>query len=196
MDTNTVNRRKISEPAKCVNTMQALTNQRRNRIMATAILNAARLRELLSYDASTGIFKNRITRNGRAIAGQVVGSRHSDGYLTVMLEGKNHLAHRLAWLHTHGEFPIGQIDHINRNKSDNRIANLRDVSRSKNQQNKTEASSNNKTGFLGVVSHKGKFRAVIKAGGKRTYGGSFDTAELASEAYQRIKQIVHPGAII
>ena len=164
--------------------------------MATAIRNAARLRELLSYDPTTGVFTNRITRGPRATIGAVAGSPHSDGYLTIMLDGQNHLAHRLAWLYVYGEWPEGQIDHINRTKSNNWIGNLRDVARSKNQQNKVKASRNNKTGFLGVTAFKNSFRATIKVDGKRIHCGLHPTPELASEAYKRAKQKHHPMAVL
>ena len=163
--------------------------------MATAIINAARLRVLLLYNAATGVFTNRVTRGSRAVIGAVVGSPHSDGYLTIMLDGKNYLAHRLAWLYVHGSFPVGQIDHKNRIKSNNWINNLCDTTRSNNQQNKFDPSRNNKCGYLGVTAHKNGFRATIKVNGKRIHCGLHKTPELASEAYKLAKQKYHTVAV-
>jgi hypothetical protein len=90
-----------------------------------AKLTAERLRKRLRYDAETGLFTRRVG-SGHAHAGDMAGSVHSTGYVRICIDGGRYTAHRLAWLYVHGVWPSGQIDHINRNRSDNRIANLRE----------------------------------------------------------------------
>jgi hypothetical protein len=87
-------------------------------------LTAERLRERLHYDAETGVFTRRVG-SGHAHAGDMAGSVHSTGYVRIGIDGGKYTAHCLAWLYVHGVWPSDQIDHINRNRSDNRIANLR-----------------------------------------------------------------------
>jgi HNH endonuclease len=88
-------------------------------------LTAERLRERLHYDAETGVFTRRVG-SSNARAGDVAGSVHSTGYVRISIDGGKYTAHCLAWFYVHGVWPSDQIDHINRNRSDNRIANLRE----------------------------------------------------------------------
>lgn len=106
------------------------------------------IKELLSYDKDTGIFIWKKDRRG-VIPGTIAGSYNSYGYRQIIIYGTNYLAHRLAWLHEYGEFPKGQIDHINRVKDDNCIKNLRVVNNQENSRNKG-LQSNNKSGHQGV----------------------------------------------
>lgn len=71
------------------------------------------------------------------------------GYVTIRISGKSYLGHRLAYLLTHGRWPIGEIDHINGNKGDNRITNLREVTRQQNTFNVARRSTNT-SGYKGV----------------------------------------------
>lgn len=146
-------------------------------------LTAERLRELLAYDPNTGVFTWRLGR-GRVKAGYVAGAPNGKGYLLIKIDGKNHKAHRLAWLYMHGEWPSSEIDHKDRVKTNNRIQNLRAVTRSENSQNKT-LPKNNTSKFRGVYWHKRDRRWVAKIAinGKRKHLGHFDTAESASAAY-------------
>lgn len=99
------------------------------------ILTAERLRELLTYDPETGEFRWRYTRGCRA-RGQIAGTVTCLGYLTIAIDGRKYKAHRLAWLHVHGEWPYPEIDHINRIKLDNRLVNLRRATRAENNANR------------------------------------------------------------
>lgn len=87
---------------------------------------------------------------------------------------------------------VGQIDHINGVRSDDRIENLRDVPISGNQQNKRAAQANSHTGLLGVSSRGGRYMARIKVSGRHVYLGTYDTAQLASDAYLAAKKEMHP----
>ena len=88
-------------------------------------LTAERLRERLHYDAETGVFTRRFG-SGHARAGDMAGTVHRTGYVRISIDGGKYTAHHLAWLYVHGVWPSDQIEHINRKRSDNRIANLRE----------------------------------------------------------------------
>ena len=98
--------------------------------MAGFDLTAALARERFRYDQQTGILYRRHT------LAEKVGKAKSNGYLVVSAGGKNYQAHRVIWLITHGRWPAGDIDHINGIKTDNRLANLRDVSHKTNARNR------------------------------------------------------------
>lgn len=151
-----------------------------------------RLRQVLSYCPVTGHLHWRVTMGTRARAGQRAGSLSAQGYLVVGLDGlRNLFAHRIAWAIHHGRWPAGEIDHIDGDRTDNRMANLRDVATHENHQNMRKARSDNKVGILGVSRHKGRFRAQIQAQGKKRWLGEFDTAEAAHEAYLAAKRQLH-----
>ena len=116
--------------------------------------------------------------------GTEAGNMMQNGYRKLMFCGKQYLSHRVAWLLHHGYWPVGDIDHIDGNPSNNKIENLRDVPHSVNMQNRKSATVKNKTGFLGVVKRKNKYAAHIHKNGKQIYLGLFATAELAHQAYK------------
>jgi HNH endonuclease len=165
--------------------------------MAAADLTAARLRELLSYDPATGLFTRLVSGRGRgAIAGSVAGGKSLCGYIRIGVSGRFYMAHRLAWLYTHGVWPAGDIDHINGEKADNRLSNLRDVSTSVNMQNQRSAQPRNASGFLGVTRHGNRFEASIKINGVNLYLGSYGSPEEAHASYLKEKRRIHPGCTI
>ena len=135
------------------------------------------LKEKISYDSLGGGFLRK-KRAGYVPAGTI-----SKGYVRIMVNGKIYPAHRLAWLYVYGVMPDGQIDHINHDKSDNRIDNLREVSHSENQKNKPLC-RRNKTGYNGVgwIGRLGKWTAYISEGGKTNNIGLFSDVERAIEA--------------
>lgn len=147
-------------------------------------LTAERLRELLHYDPETGRFTRRVTRPGRsAKAGSVAGHVNQRGYWVIWI-GCNWMAHRLAWLYVHGAWPDGHIDHINQDKADNRMENLRLVTHAENMQNRPHQ-RNNVSGFKGVAPCRrtGRWQALICSNNKQIHLGFFDTPELAHAAY-------------
>lgn len=97
-------------------------------------LTHERLLELVSYDANTGLFTSKVSRPPCKV-GKILGSKHAAGYVELRLDYKSYLAHRLAWFYTHGTWPVSEIDHINQDRTDNRLSNLRDVNRSENNRN-------------------------------------------------------------
>lgn len=158
-------------------------------------LTAQRLREFAHYNPETGLFARRRAtgRWGRTPAGQVLGHVRPDGYVAFAVDGRNYLAHRLAWLYMHGAWPKEHIDHINGNRADNRIANLRDVSPAINCQNRTAPQSTSRTGVLGVGYSNGAIVANIKLNRRQIYLGQFGTIEQAKAAYDAAKRQLHPG---
>ena len=110
------------------------------------------LHEEIKYDADTGEFGWLKPRQGRS--GEP-GSINDEGYKVIQIDGKRYLGHRLAWLLHYGEEPPAQIDHINRDRSDNRIENLRDGGDSVNQMNRS-CSAKNETGVTGVLIRRHK----------------------------------------
>lgn len=156
-------------------------------------LTAERLRELLSYDPDSGLFRWRVTLCSSARAGKIASCKDRHGYVRIGIHGESYRAHRLAWLYVHGEWPEDQIDHINGVRDANWIANLREASHTENQQNHG-LSRRNKSGHQGVVRHRqtGKWQAQIKAFGINRYLGLYETPEAASDAYQRAKAEMHP----
>jgi len=155
------------------------------------MLTSERLREVLHYDPETGVFTGA-RRRGKSLPGSVVGGPNKDGYLRISVDEKLYSAHRLAWLYVYGEFPEHDIDHIDGIRNNNRILNLREVTRSENQQNIYNAYKNSKTGFLGVSQRGNRFQAQIKINGKRMYLGSFSSPEEAHIAYIEAKREFHP----
>jgi len=142
------------------------------------MITQARLKELLSYDPDSGIFTWKINRTGAAKAGSVAGNLNSStGYIHIKIDGKAYQAHRLAWLYIYGYLPENQIDHLNGIRDDNRITNLREVSRVCNMQNQ-KTRSDNRSGFAGVYWDKQhrKWKAYITIQGKVHSLGYYDTA--------------------
>lgn len=161
-------------------------------------LTAEEVRRHLSYCPETGEFHWLTSGKGRPGAGHVAGCVSGAlGYRLIGLHGKRHFAHRLAWLMTHGRWPEHQIDHINGDRADNRLANLREATHAENQQNK-HTTRGNKTGFRGVFIHKptGKFVAQCRHMKKRHHIGSFDTAAEAHAAYVAYVRAINPLSAI
>ena len=120
-------------------------------------------------------------RTGKTAIGSIAGSYNKLGYLEIRYNGKLYLGHRLAWLYVYGVTPT-EIDHINRNPSDNRIINLRVATRTQQMAN-IKRMSTNKSGFKGVCAHGKRFSAYIKINEKTKYLGMFDTPEEAHAKY-------------
>lgn len=108
----------------------------------------------------------------------------SYGYIEIGLLGRLYRAHRLAFVYMTGEEPFHNVDHINGNRADNRWKNLRVCNQSQNMGN-VGLRKNNTSGHPGVVFDKerGKWRAQIRIGGKKTNLGRFDDFEDAVEAH-------------
>lgn len=157
----------------------------------------ARLKELFDYDPETGLFTRKVAVSASA-SGRVMTNLNTGGHVQFAIDRHLYQAHRLAWLYVNGSFPSGFIDHINGVKTDNRIANLRDATRSINAQNLREARSDNKQKLLGVCWKKAnkKFVAQIQVDGRVRHLGLFEDATDAHSAYISAKRQYHIGCTI
>ena len=138
----------------------------------------------LNYDKETGVFTWKHDGTRGVKAGHVAGSRMTSGYIALSVSGKKALGHRIAWLFANGEFAQGNIDHINRDKSDNRISNLRLATPEQNAQNRLK-NCKNTSGYKGVTWHKRdeRWQAAITIKGKVFHLGYYKNPEQASVAY-------------
>lgn len=142
-----------------------------------------RVKELVVYDPETGVFRYRIDRRHGVKAGDVAANQANKGHIKVKVDSHHILAHRLAWFYVHGEWPPEEIDHINRDPSDNRLINLRPADRSLNNFNKACYA---KSGFKGVyrqTSKRGGWQAIIGLRGVRKHLGTYETPEEAHQVY-------------
>lgn len=159
--------------------------------MTTKILTQDRLKELLQYDADTGVFVYKIKRQ-RCKVGAVAGTRDNRNYLTCSIDGKLYKLHRLAWLYVYGHWPNDQIDHIDHNPSNNAIANLRDVSCAQNQQNRAHKTKS-ASGHLGVTWNKRdkRWQAHIELKGKSIHIGNYTDLDVAIIARRQAELKYH-----
>lgn len=145
------------------------------------------LRKLLDYDPETGKLTWRYREGGYApwngrFAGKPAFTRNQDGYATGVLYGKSFLAHRVIWKWFYGTEPV-QIDHINGDRGDNRIVNLRNVTNAENCRNQCRR-PHNTSGVTGVVWVKSlrKWKGQIMQNGKNFHLGYYDEFEQAVAA--------------
>lgn len=155
------------------------------------MLTLDELKQLMKYDPISGDLFWLKSINPRAPAGSLAGKNSiSYGYRLISINKIRYRAHHLVWFWFKGEMPKHQIDHINGNKLDNRIENLRDVPQLVNTWNLQSAKKNSKSGLLGVDwknSHK-KWRAQIRVDGQKIQIGLYDTAQEAQAAYAAAKE--------
>ena len=137
----------------------------------------------LNYNAKTGSFVWKV-KTKTYNTGDIAGKANCRGYVSIWIGGKQYYAHRLAWAFCNGSWPIGDIDHVNEDKSDNRILNLRVASRSENMFNRG-CNKNNTSGMKGVVFCKktNRWRAQMMVNRKSVNIGRFKTIEAAANAY-------------
>ena len=147
----------------------------------TRPVDVVAVRRMFDYDPATGILTWKEPTSRRVSVGRVAGTPQSAGYIHVGVNGSTRLAHHVIWAWWYGRSPVGDIDHINRDRSDNRITNLREVDRSTNLLN---GEYQNSTGYPGVTQvPSGRYVAGIHVRRVRHYIGTFDTPEEAHEAY-------------
>lgn len=149
------------------------------------MITQAELKSKVNYDQETGLFTWK-KNNKKA-------GYDNHRYWSVMIDYKNHMAHRLAWIYVYGYEPKNYIDHINGNRYDNRICNLREATASENLQNQTKPTSRSKTGYLGVFYRKDRNCYIGQVGlnGKYYRTKHYKSALEAHEAYLELKRKLH-----
>lgn len=155
-----------------------------------------RLMEMLNYNPDDGVFTWRVAPSPFIAPGAVAGAVQSGGYRQINLDHVSYMAHRLAWFIVYSAWPDDSIDHINRNRLDNRIKNLRQCSRRENMQN-TPVARNNTSGVKGVdrrVRPNGTvvWRARIGLDGRSMCLGYYSTREAAVAARSEVEASIHP----
>lgn len=141
-----------------------------------------KLADAIAYDPLTGVMTWRISLSNRP-AGSLVGGRiNNRGYLRVAWRGKLYTQHRVAWFLVYKRWPKHEIDHINGERADNRLANLREATAGENKRNHRQQAGC--SGYIGVWprTKASGFMACIQINGKKKYLGRFDTAEQAARA--------------
>lgn len=156
-------------------------------------VTAVDLRLGFIYSLDSGLFVRAESARCSMFRGTLAGSTDAQGYRILTLRGLRFKAHRAAWCYVHGEWPVGVIDHINGERADNRIANLRCVTAAENRQNQRCARSDSRTGLLGVTPRGAAFEAVIRSGNKRRSFGTFATPQEAHIAAIAAKRVLHPA---
>lgn len=149
------------------------------------------LREHLNYDAESGLFyRKRSHLNTKA--GEIASSINPDGYRTVRINGRRYLQHHLAWLEAYGCMPPGFIDHIDGDRRNNRVENLRLATKQQNNCNR-KIRSNNTSGLKGVSFNRKtrKWQAEVCLAGRKFYLGLFNSKELAHDAYCKKAKELH-----
>ena len=156
------------------------------------MITQARLKEVLNYDPDTGLF-TWIKPTANCIKpGDITNSKTKTGYIAIKVDMKNYLAHRLAWLYMHGEFPDCFIDHANCDRSDNRLCNLRLATHAQNMQNQ-DLRKTNKSGHKGVSWCKttNKWQAQCTFQGKKYQLGRHQNIEDAIAAVKEFREKHH-----
>jgi len=147
--------------------------------------------KLFKYNPKTGILTNRINRSPRGKAGFTVGSSDGRGYLNTTIHGNPYKIHRIIFLYVNGYLP-DQVDHIDGDRGNNKIKNLRPATNKENQQN-SKISKNNTSGYKGVswCKVRKKYIAKIYQNGKNNNLGGFDDPEVAAQALRIERVSIH-----
>ena len=138
------------------------------------ILTQDRLKEVLHYNPDTGIFTWIEKVSNKINVGDIAGSNHSSGYFSIMIDCKNYMSHRLAFLYMDGSFPTHDVDHRYGEKKDNRWEKIRRFTRQQNSRNQ-KLRNDNKSGATGVFwyARKSKWVASIRVDGASKHLGYF-----------------------
>ena len=156
------------------------------------MLTHERAKECFNYDPETGEIRWAAKVARKVVPGTIAGTITVYGYRQIRFQGRFYKAHRIAWLISTGRWPPDEIDHINGDRADNRLANLREATSAENKQNLAKR-TDNKTGFTGVYFEKrvGLWEARVMKNGRSYGAGYYETREQAAAAYARKKREIH-----
>jgi len=149
------------------------------------------LKELVNYDKDTGIFTWKKRTSNRVKVGDAIGNLHNCGYVEMSVGGKRYLAHRIAWLYMYGYIPQ-LIDHIDGNKQNNKICNLREATYQSNVYN-SKIRSDNKSGVRCVSWNKKRnsWEVRLKIDGKLKHYGDYKDLSDAKKVADKIRSESH-----
>jgi len=153
---------------------------------ARSELTQTRLRELLDYDPTTGIFTWKVTSSQTAIVGDRAGTIDVHGYRAIGIDGNRHRAGRIAWMYVHGSMPKNFIDHRNGVRDDDRIENLREATKNENARNsksKHQTLGRMKGAYQDKTNLSRRWFSSIRVYRKQIYLGTFDSEAEAHAAY-------------
>lgn len=162
------------------------------------LLSPEEIRGLFDLNTETGQLRWKTSTSRGRYTQRVAGSPHRLGYVQVKIGKKSYLAHRIVWAIVYGEWPSCQVDHIDGNKANNAVSNLRLVTTSQNAQNRAINGVKTASGLMGAIYVPGTSRrrecweSRIKLNGVSTYLGRFKTPEEAQTAYLSAKKNLHP----
>lgn len=148
-----------------------------------------KITDYISYNENSGVFTATADRC-KIKAGDVLGSKTLNGYLSLCFDRKVYLCHRLAFLFKTGSLPDRDVDHINGCRSDNRWANLRLVTRQQNMFNRFGNISKELPRNI-YLHTSGKFRVKMKIDGKTRHFGYYSSLEEASKKANEIRKEYH-----
>lgn len=159
--------------------------------MAPMTITADEVRRLLDYDPETGVFTRLVRTSNRICEGDVAGCLSDSGYWLVRVGGRRYPAHRLAWLYAYDEWPRDEIDHIDRDRANNRLSNLRQATRRENAQN-LSLSCKNTSGVTGVSwdAQRAKWCVRLRLNRRKLHFGRFTCYGHAVRA-RRVAEIAH-----
>lgn len=147
-------------------------------------LSQEELTQLLEYNPVTGIVTWKAGSNRNKRIGMEAGSTCRNGYKRIEVNGKSYMLHRIIWALVYGITVDMQIDHINGDRADNRLENLRAVTPRENQNNRV---SHRNGRLCGYKRSRNKWEAQIVYNGKKLFLGRFATEQEAHNAYEEAK---------
>jgi hypothetical protein len=155
------------------------------------MISQKRLHQILYYHPESGDFVWNEKTTSCVVVGRLAGTKNVLGYMQIRVYPRIYLSHRLAWFYVYGEWPK-RIDHINRDKADNRIVNLRLATFAQNKQN-VKAPRTNTSGVKGIrwYARYSKFHVQLRANGQRYHIGYFARLEDAQAACDAARRTLH-----
>lgn len=155
------------------------------------MITQSELKELLDYNKDTGIFTWKKRTSNRIKVGSIAGNLHNKGYIELKVNGIRFLCHRLAWFYEYDELPT-LIDHINGDKADNRLTNLRKATQQSNAYN-SKLRSNNKSGVRCVSWDKvrNNWAVRVTVDNQLKYFGNYNDLETAKKVADGVRKLIH-----
>ena len=160
--------------------MAEINREKENNLVHSVLLNT------LEYNPVSGVFTNIAKRPGIAV-GKIMGTKLATGYISISVRGPKFLAHRLAWFYMHGEWPKYYIDHIDRNRDNNAINNLREANAYENIHN-IKIFDTNTSGYTGIRKMGTSWQSRVQYKGEDFYLGTYTNIEDANIARNEFKK--------